>query len=50
MILGSAFLDVAVIRHDRTILRDQCVFPNDQNKDKKQRLFCSVSISSDRQV
>ena len=27
MILGSAFLDVAVIRHDQTILRD-----NDNNK------------------
>ena len=26
MMLGSVFLDVAVIRHDR-ILRDQCVFP-----------------------
>ena len=26
MILGYVFLDVAVIRHDRTILRDQCVF------------------------
>ena len=25
MMLGSVFLDVAVIRHDRTILRDQCV-------------------------
>ena len=28
MMLGSVFLDVAVIRHDRTILRDK-----DQNKD-----------------
>ena len=27
MMLGSVFLDVAVIRHDRTISRDQCVFP-----------------------
>ena len=26
MMLGSVFLDVAVIWHDRTILRDQCVF------------------------
>ena len=27
MILGSVFLDVAVIRHDRTIMCDQCVLP-----------------------
>ena len=27
MMLGSVFLDVAVNRHDRTILPDQCVFP-----------------------
>ena len=27
MILGSVFLDVTVIRHDRTILRDKRVFP-----------------------
>ena len=26
MILGSVFLDVAVIRHDRTNLRKECVF------------------------
>ena len=26
-ILGSVVLEVAVIRHDRTILRGQCVFP-----------------------
>ena len=26
VILGSVFLDVAVIRHDRTNLRNQCVF------------------------
>ena len=26
MILGSVFLDAAVIRHDRTNLRNQCVF------------------------
>ena len=32
MILGSVFLHVAVIRHDRTILRDNVCFPN-QNKD-----------------
>ena len=35
MILGSAFLKVAVIRrHNRTILR-KCVFPEDRNKDIK---------------
>ena len=27
MMLGSVFLDVAVIRHDRTILRDNVGFP-----------------------
>ena len=27
MMLGSVFLDVAVIRHDRTILRDNVCFP-----------------------
>ena len=34
MILGSAFLDVAVIRHDRTILRDTCnvCFPQVKTK------------------
>ena len=26
-ILGSVFLDVAVIQHDQTILHAQCVFP-----------------------
>ena len=45
MMLGSVFLDVAVMRHDRTILRDQCVFREDQHEDiNKRRLFCSVSI------
>ena len=42
MILGSVFLDVAVIwQQDRTILRE-CVFPKDQNKDIKNSvaLFC----------
>ena len=33
MMPGSVFLDVAVIRHYRSILRDQCVFPQDRNKD-----------------
>ena len=32
MMLGSVFLDVAVIRHDRTILRDNVCFPK-INKD-----------------
>ena len=48
MILGSVFLDVAVIRHDRTILRDQCGFPylkkRSKQRHQQQRLFCSVSI------
>ena len=50
MILGSAFLDVAVIRHDRTILRDQCVFPNDQNKDIKNSVsfVLSASVAADK--
>ena len=50
MILGSAFLDVAVIRHDRTILRDQCVFPNDQNKDIKNNVsfVLSASVATDK--
>ena len=50
MILGSAFLDVAVIRHDRTILRDQCVFPNDQNKDIKNSVsfVLSASVATDK--
>ena len=43
MILGSFFLNVAVIRHDRTILSDQCVFLGDQNKDIKNSVSCSVS-------
>ena len=50
MILGSAFLDVAVIWHDRTILRDQCVFPNDQNKDIKNSVsfVLSASVATDK--
>ena len=45
MILGSVFLDVAVIRHDRTILRDQCGFPylkKCQNKDINNKIIKSV--------
>ena len=49
MMLSSVFLDVAVIRHDRTILRDQYVFPQDQNTDFMS-LVLSDKISSDRQV
>ena len=30
--LGSVFLDVAVIRHDRTILRDNVCFPKIKTK------------------
>ena len=47
MMLGSVFLDIAVIRHDRTILRDQCVFPQDQNTDLM-FLVLSDKISSDK--
>ena len=32
MILGSVFLDVAVIRHDRTTLRDNVCFPKIKTK------------------
>ena len=32
MMLGSVFLDVAVIRHDRTILRDNVCFPKIKTK------------------
>ena len=32
MTLGSVFLDVAVIRHDRTILRDNVCFPKIKTK------------------
>ena len=32
MMLGSVFLDVAVIRHDRTILRDNICFPKIKTK------------------
>ena len=35
MMLGSVFLDVAVTRHDRTILRDNVCFP------KKPQSACS---------
>ena len=56
MILGSFFLDVAMIRHNGTMFNDQiCVFPEDQNKHilKASLLFCqhiSFKISRDRQV
>ena len=32
MMLGSVFLDVAVIGHDRTILRDNVCFPKIKTK------------------
>ena len=32
MVLGSVLLDVAVIRHDRTILRDNVCFPQVKTK------------------
>ena len=32
MMLGSVFLDVAVIRHDRTILRDNVCLPKIKTK------------------
>ena len=35
VILGSVFLGVAVIRHDRIILHDQCVFPWIKTKTEK---------------
>ena len=55
MILGSVFLDAAVMRHDRTILRDkQCVVPEDRNKDIRNSVAFlkqkSFKISSDGEV
>ena len=42
--LRFVFLDVAVIRQDRTTLRDQCVSLTSKQRHQKQRPFCSVSI------
>ena len=40
VILGSVFLNVAVIRNDQTILRDQCAFPwRSKQRHQKQRLL-----------
>ena len=59
MILGSVFHDVAVIRQDRTILRDQCGFPYLKKKIKTKTsttaspLFCqrlNYKLSNERQV
>ena len=40
MMLDSVFLDVAVIRHDRTILRDNGSLRSKQRLD----VSCSISI------
>ena len=41
MILGSVFLDVAVIRHDQTILRDNNNNNNDNNNNNNTLQFIS---------
>ena len=53
MILGSVFFHVAFIRHDRTILRDQCGFPylkKCQNKDINNSVsfVLSASVATDK--
>ena len=48
MVLGSVFLDVAVIRYNRRICCDQCVFSEDQNKHIRTAslLFCQRNRKS----
>ena len=48
MVLGFVFLDVAVIRYNRRICCDQCVFSEDQNKHIRTAslLFCQRNRKS----